>query len=172
MGRLKSPIVGLVVVVLLMIMSSSCTVERQRDSAVSHGKNSAPISDKLNSTLEESTELHTNQWTEDGMTQELISAEIEPLPNQANQAALALQRLGFRILHIGSTISVQAPRPLWESTFNVSFEEKQKTVMPEIERDVTYLRAVTDHLVIPEGLDGLIAEVMFVEPPEFYQGQP
>jgi hypothetical protein len=106
------------------------------------------------------------------MPQNIISAEIEPLPNQANPAALALQRRGFRILHIGSTISVQAPRSLWESTFNVSFKEEKKTVIPEIGREVTYLRAVTDHLVIPEGLDSLIAEVMFVEPPEFYQQQP
>ena len=102
------------------------------------------------------------------MPQNLIPAEIEPLPHRANQAALALQRLGFRILHIGATISVQAPRSLWESTFNVSFTEEKKTVMAEIESEVTYLRAVTDNLVIPEGLESLISEVMFVEPPEFY----
>ena len=106
------------------------------------------------------------------MPQNLIPAEIEPLPNQSNQAALALQRLGFRILHIGPTISVQAPRSLWESTFNVSFKEEKKTVMAEIESEVTYLRAVTENLHIPEGLESLISEVMFVEPPEFYQVQP
>lgn len=102
------------------------------------------------------------------MPQNLIPAEIEPSSNQANQAALALQRLGFQILHIGPTISVQAPRSLWESTFNVSFQEEKKTVMAEIESEVIYLRAVTDNLLIPEELESLISEVMFVEPPEFY----
>lgn len=111
---------------------------------------------------------HTLQARE-AMPQNVVSAEIEPFPSQANQAALALQRLGFRILHIGSTISVQAPRPLWESIFNVSFEKQKRTVMPETGHEVTYLKALTDHLVIPEGLRGLVSEVMFAEPPEFYQ---
>ena len=102
------------------------------------------------------------------MPKNLIPAEIEPLPNQANQAALVLQRLGFQILHIGPTISVQAQRSLWESSFNVSFKEEKKTVMAEIESEVIYLRAVTDNLLIPEELESLISEVMFVEPPEFY----
>ena len=106
------------------------------------------------------------------MPQEFVAAEIEPLPSQSNQAALALQRLGFRILHIGSTISVQADRSLWESTFNVSFKEEKKTVMAEIESEVTYLRAITETQHIPEELKSLISELMFVEPPEFYQVQP
>ena len=106
------------------------------------------------------------------MSQNLIPAEIEPLPNQANQAALVLQRLGFKILHIGPTISVQAPRSLWESTLNVSFTEENKTVIAEIESEETYFKALTDNLVIPEELESVISEVMFVEPPEFFQGQP
>lgn len=67
------------------------------------------------------------------MRRNMISAEIEPIPNQVNQAASALQRLGFRILHIGPTISVQGPQSLWESTFHVSFEPRKKTVLPEVE---------------------------------------
>ena len=106
------------------------------------------------------------------MAQHLIAAEIEPLPNQTKQAALVLQRLGFQILHIGQTISVQAPPSLWESTLNVSFTEENKTVIAEIESEMTYFRAVTDDLIIPEELKNLISEVMFVEPPEFFQGQP
>lgn len=102
------------------------------------------------------------------MPSNIVSAEIEPFPNQANQAAIALQRLGFRILHIGPTISVQAPREVWESTFNVSFEPQQRTVMPEIDSQTTYLRASTDDLRIPEELQSLIAGVMFAEPPELY----
>ncbi len=103
------------------------------------------------------------------MSENIISAEIQPLPNQANQAAKALQSLGFRILHIGPTISVQAPRSLWESTFNVSFVPQKKTVMPEIEKgEVTYPKAITDNMRIPEHLQSVITDVMFVEPPELY----
>lgn len=108
-------------------------------------------------------------WGKRYMSKNLIAAEIEPLPNRANQAALALQRLGFRILHIGPTISVQAHETLWASTFNVSFEPREKTVLPEVEgAEVTYQKAVTEDMRIPPELQNLIAEVMFVEPPELY----
>ncbi len=103
------------------------------------------------------------------MRENIISAEIEPLPNQANHAALALQRLGFRILHIGPTISVQGPQSLWISTFNVSFELQKKTAVAEVEGgEVTYQKALVEDMRVPTELQNLIAEVMFVEPPEFY----
>ena len=101
------------------------------------------------------------------MPETTISAEIEPAPNQANRAALALQRLGFRVLHIGTTISVQGPQPLWESVFNVSFKPRKKTILPEIqEGEVTYQEASVEKMRFPSELKGLVAEVMFVEPPE------
>ena len=98
------------------------------------------------------------------MREKIISAEIEPAPNQANHAALALQQLGFRILHIGPTISVQGPQSLWTSTFNVSFELQKRTAVGEI----TYQKALVDDMRVPEDLQSLIARVMFVEPPELY----
>jgi hypothetical protein len=105
----------------------------------------------------------------ENMSENFVPAEILPLPNQANQAALALQRLGFRILHIGTTISVQATPLLWQSTFNVSFEVQKKMILPETNQEVTYFKAITDKLQIPDHLQALVAEVTFVEPPEFYQ---
>jgi len=103
------------------------------------------------------------------MRENIISAEIEPLPNQANQAALALQRLGFRVLHIGPTISVQGSQSLWVSTFNVSFEMQEKTALAEVEGgEVTYQKALVEDMRVPTELQSLIAGVMFVEPPEFY----
>lgn len=103
------------------------------------------------------------------MSDNIISAEIQPLPNQVNQAARALQSLGFRILHIGQTISVQAPRSLWETTFNVSFTNDQKNVLPEIPTGrVTYPSSVTDKMRIPSQLKDSVADVMFQEPPEFF----
>lgn len=104
------------------------------------------------------------------MSENFISAEVEPEPNQGNQAALALQRLGFRILHIGPTISVQGPESLWVTTFGVSFKPQKKTVVAELEEqgEVTYQKALTEHMHLPPELQNLVAAVMFVEPPEFY----
>jgi len=107
------------------------------------------------------------------MQENIISAEIEPFPNCANQAASILQRLGFRILHIGTTISVQGPESLWISVFNVAFETRKKTIMEEIKGgEVSYRKVLIENLKISSELEQLIAGVMFAEPPEFYQGQP
>lgn len=112
--------------------------------------------------------IKAESWRQ-AMSANPISAEIEPQPNQANQAALALQNLGFRILHIGPTISVQAPQELWESTFGVSFQSETKDVLPQMSTgQVPYSRAVTDNLQIPNQLQNLISGVMFVEPPTFF----
>ena len=103
------------------------------------------------------------------MPEKVISAEIKALPNRTTQAAMALQRLGFRILHLRSTISVQASQSLWESTFNVAFEARRKAVLPGGEGiELSYMKALTDKLHVPESLQELVAEVMFTEPPEFH----
>ncbi len=103
------------------------------------------------------------------MPEAIISAEIEFAPSRAHEAALALQRLGFRILHIGPTISVQGPQSLWESTFRVSFETRTKKQMAEIQGgEVRYQWPRAETVSIPESLQDLIVGVMFVEPPEFF----
>jgi len=102
------------------------------------------------------------------MPPKTISAEITALPNQASQAAKVLQRMGFRILHIGPTISVQGSQALWESTFQVSFMTKKKTISKETGVENTYLKARMDTMHIPSTLEELITEVSFVEPPELF----
>jgi hypothetical protein len=103
------------------------------------------------------------------MRENIIPAEVLPLPKQTQQAVRTLENLGFRILYIGQTISVEAPESLWEAIFNISFIDRQKTVMPEIGiKDVTYSEAVMDNFQIPAQMQDLIAEVMFVEPPQLY----
>lgn len=104
------------------------------------------------------------------MADNRISAETKPKPNQANRAALVLQRLGFHILHIGPTVSVQGPQAAWESTFNVSFEAQKKTVVAGLEKggEITYQRAMTDNMRIPTELQDLIDDIMFMEPPELF----
>jgi hypothetical protein len=129
--------------------------------------NSAPVGNHEGS-VDHAIASSSHQQTENTMPQNLISAEIQPRPDQHHQAALALQQLGFRILHIGPTISVQASQSRWESTFNVSFEEVTTPSIAEIGSETTYSRAITEDLEIPAELAELIEEVMFVEPPEFF----
>lgn len=103
------------------------------------------------------------------MQDNTVPAEVMPLQGNANAAALVLQRFGFRILHIGTTISVEGPETLWESVFNVSFVTRNKQIYPGIEGgDASYRKAVTDNLKIPLQLQQLISGVAFVEPPEFF----
>lgn len=103
------------------------------------------------------------------MSAKMISAEVTPFPDQATQAARALQRLGFRVLHIGRTISVQAPRSLWKSTFHVSFKPRKKTISAEAGIEVTYPKAQVEAVKIPSELEKLLDDVAFVEPPEFFE---
>jgi hypothetical protein len=100
------------------------------------------------------------------MATETISAEIEAVPGQDRRAAAALQDLGFRIHHIGSTISADGPAELWNQHFGVSFSAASKEIGHA--RVTGWQRPVSDALAIPSGLRDLIAGVSFVEPPELY----
>jgi len=95
----------------------------------------------------------------------LVSAEIETAAGQERRAAALLQQLGFRILHIGRTISVSAPAELWTGTFGVSFTPVSTETAPG--RTASWQRADTD-AAIPDGLRGLVTGVHFVVPPEWY----
>ncbi len=100
------------------------------------------------------------------MSDSIISAEVEPLPGQANQAAIVLQRRGFRILHIGTTISIQATAEQMTEFFHVTFVLRKKMSMPEVGgRIIEFHQAVRDHMEIPMDLQSLISDVIFVEPP-------
>lgn len=100
----------------------------------------------------------------------LISGEIEPCANQAARAAKRLQQLGFRILHIGPTISVQAAQGLWESTFSMRFEFKRKRTSAEAGVEAIYPQPQQDPVLIPESFQGLIHSIAVVEPPEWFDG--
>ena len=82
-----------------------------------------------------------------------IPAEITPFPKQGKRAALALQRLGFRILHLGPTISVQGSQSLWASIFKVSFEPQEIGPVSSVEEwKDTYQKALVEQMRIPRKL--------------------
>lgn len=103
------------------------------------------------------------------MEVERIAAEIQTVPNQTDAAARTLKELGFRVLHIGPTISTEGPKDLWESTFNLSFIMHTKESTSEAGGgQVTYLKPRSNRIVVPPNLQHLIEEVMFAEPPDFF----
>lgn len=103
------------------------------------------------------------------MGEEEIAAEVVPTdPQRAGQAAKALQQTGFRVLHVGGSVSVAAPRGRWEAVFGVSFAPETKTVQPELGHQRTYLRAEPGSVRVPADLADLIADVAFAEPPDLH----
>lgn len=103
------------------------------------------------------------------MADEDIAAEVVPTdPQRARQAAKALQQKGFRVLHVGGSISVTGPRERWESVFDVSFVAGTKTVQGELGREASYVRAEPTSVQIPADLTDLVAGVAFAEPPELH----
>ncbi|MFG1707776.1 hypothetical protein ACFLIM_31680 [Nonomuraea sp. M3C6] len=75
---------------------------------------------------------------------EILSAEVETAPGRQRQAAAALTRLGFKVLHIGTTTSVSAPRDVWEQVFGLP------------------------RPTVPGELSELVVGVHLVEPPDFH----
>lgn len=98
-----------------------------------------------------------------------VAAEVVPAnPQRAHEVAKALAQRGFRVLHVGRSVSVQAPRDRWEQTFGVAFTRHAKAVQSEPVREASYLRARAETVRIPTDLHELIADVAFVEPPELH----
>lgn len=103
------------------------------------------------------------------MAGEGIAAEVLPTAAQhTTPAVTALQERGFRVLHVGMSISVQAPRRVWEETFGVVFTPHTTTVQAQLDRQVTYQRADPESVRVPADLQSLIADVAFAEPPDLH----
>jgi hypothetical protein len=73
-----------------------------------------------------------------------MGGEVTPLAGQARQAAAALQEYGFRVLHVGATISVEAPEAVWVRAFGDTMQD------------------------IPESLRELVADAAPAVPPDFH----
>jgi hypothetical protein len=99
----------------------------------------------------------------------IVAAEIVPQPEQAQIAAKALQQLGFRILRIDSHVSVEAPERIWTKVFKVSFKkETKRRFEPSASSSMEYGVPKEDAVRIPDSLRKLIAEVIFIQPPQFF----
>lgn len=98
-----------------------------------------------------------------------IAAQVRPASGKATAAARALQTLGFRVLAVDESISVDAPEALWRSVFGVAFAERTRPGPGDTAgRPESFRAARPATLAIPETLAGLVEDVDFVEPPELY----
>jgi hypothetical protein len=104
------------------------------------------------------------------MAANIISGEITPCANQAARAAKKLQQIGFRVLHIGPTISVQGAQRLWEAAFSIRFHLERKQTSADIGAESAYPRPDHDPVAIPKQFQGLIESIAIVEPPEWFDG--
>ena len=90
-----------------------------------------------------------------------IPAEVETRPSRSRDAARALQERGFRVLHAGGTLSVDAPATLWSQVFSVEFVQGEADGR-SVARPGT--------LSVPGDLDTWIENVWLQEMPELYDG--
>lgn len=103
------------------------------------------------------------------MAEERIAAEVVPARGtEAERTARALAARGFRVLHVGRSVSVDAPRSRWEETFGVSFSPRTATVHKATGLERTYLRPDSSAVRVPADLADLVADVAFAQPPELH----
>jgi hypothetical protein len=99
----------------------------------------------------------------------MIPAEVSGPPDNLRETALQLQRRGFRVLHTGGTISVQAPAALWQKVFGVRFERRTKRQIKSVKGSAVEYHVPSEQTVsIPDDLRPYVSEVFFQEPPEFF----
>lgn len=98
----------------------------------------------------------------------MIAAEIRPADGKAEVAARELQHLGFRVHHVGDTVSVDADEALWSNVFGARFEDVDRKTGDGPLPAETFRRVVKGTLRIPPELRTFIDEVALIEPPEFF----
>jgi len=99
-------------------------------------------------------------------------AEYAPARGRGKRAAHVLERLGFRVHHIGRySISGESPRALWEKVFSTKVEKRRQAFSdthPEL-GEVEYLSHVADvPFRMPADLESLVDRAYPQRPPMFF----
>lgn len=98
---------------------------------------------------------------------------FEPEVGRAAQAARQLQKMGFRILNVGTfSVSGEAPQDVWNKTFKT--EVKKKTVPfsythPELGERAFFSHEASIPFEIPKELANLIERAYPQKPPTFFE---
>lgn len=99
--------------------------------------------------------------------------EFMPTEGRASNAANELQKMGFRVRHIGTfSISAEGPRELWEKAFNTKVEVRKQLISeayPDI-GEVSFLSHVPDvSFEIPAALSDFIDRAYPQRPPILFE---
>lgn len=99
----------------------------------------------------------------------MITAEVIYFPNKKNETAAILQKVGFRILSLGESITIGGDQNLYERTFKIKLLKKSKSTIPHLSNHTkTEFFKPEKHFVIPDAFKSLIKDLIFAEPPEFF----
>jgi hypothetical protein len=88
--------------------------------------------------------------------------EFTPTPETIAEATKRLQELGFTVSQVGVTLTIEGELARFEKVFGVKLN---------VERDEAPGNVIVQpesELVIPESLKGVIEQVVFPKPPEFF----
>src|SRR6516225_10162956 len=93
-------------------------------------KGKKPAADKLDTVLFEATlkaASNRSMFAPGAMLTPDTVEQYKPPSGSHTEAAIALQKLGFTIRHVGTySISGEGPRGLWESVFGTKVEERNQ----------------------------------------------
>ncbi|MHA2233562.1 MAG: hypothetical protein ACXAB4_13855 [Candidatus Hodarchaeales archaeon] len=99
----------------------------------------------------------------------MISAEVIPIAKKSTEAAIALQRLGFRVLSIGESITISGEQKLFEQVFKVNLIKQARDALPNLPKSAeTAFHMPETPPIIPDEFKSLIRDILFPEPPEYY----
>lgn len=106
------------------------------------------------------------------MTPETVES-YRPPPGGGNRAAESLQKMGFKIRHIGTfSISGEGPRRLWERVFKTKVEERSRLISethPELGKMTYWTHIPETPFEVPSELAGLVERAYPQQPPIFFE---
>lgn len=99
----------------------------------------------------------------------MLTAEVIPAAKKSTEAAMALQRVGFRVLSIGESITITGEKKLFEQFFGIKLLKLSKDILPGLPKptETEFYKPETPP-IIPKEFASLIRDVVFPEPPEYF----
>lgn len=99
--------------------------------------------------------------------------KYRPAESQGVRAAKALERLGFKVRHIGTfSISAEGPRKTWESVFHTRVSLEKQPISeghPELGETAYWSHIADTPFEVPADLSGLIERAYPQRPPMFFE---
>lgn len=99
--------------------------------------------------------------------------QFAPAAGHGSRAAITLQSLGFRVLHIGTfSVSAEGPKDLWEKVFGTKVQQQKQPVSadhPQLGELAYWSHVAGAPFAVPGALQGLVERAYPQRPPTFFQ---